>query len=124
MWRMAVLAWACHPTSTYSDPHDHACEFQSWADTIPSALRWWSEALHGVAGSPGVNFTDMGQFSYATSFPMPILFSAAFDDALVRSIAEVISTEARAYSNAGRAGLDFFSEYSDPYHPLMCLDMD
>ncbi|KAK0946472.1 hypothetical protein LTS01_026042, partial [Friedmanniomyces endolithicus] len=57
---------------------------------------WWSEALHGVAGSPGVNFTNGGAYSYATSFPMPILFSAAFDDAMVQDIAAVISTEARA----------------------------
>ncbi|KAK3111106.1 hypothetical protein LTR53_013973 [Teratosphaeriaceae sp. CCFEE 6253] len=76
---------------------------------------WWSEALHGVAGSPGVNFTNGGAYSYATSFPMPILFSAAFDDAMVQDIAAVISTEARAYSNAGRAGLDFFTPNINPF---------
>ena len=70
---------------------------------------WWSEALHGVAGSPGVNFTESGDYSYATSFPMPILFSAAFDDQLVQDIATVISTEFRAYSNGRRAGLDAFT---------------
>lgn len=70
---------------------------------------WWSEALHGVAGSPGVNYSrNGGEFSYATSFPQPILTAAAFDDALVHDIAAVISTEARAFSNAGRTGLDFF----------------
>jgi beta-D-xylosidase 4 len=56
-----------------------------------------------------VNFTRKGEYSYATSFPMPILFSSAFDDAMVQDIASVISEEARAYSNAGRAGLDFFT---------------
>lgn len=66
---------------------------------------WWSEALHGVGGSPGVNFSTAGNYSYATSFPMPILFSAAFDDQMVQDIANVISTEARAFSNAARAGL-------------------
>jgi beta-D-xylosidase 4 len=76
---------------------------------------WWSEALHGVAGSPGVNFSESGKWSYATSFPMPILFSAAFDDQLVEDIATVISTEARAYSNARRAGLDFFTPNINPY---------
>lgn len=76
---------------------------------------WWSEALHGVAGSPGVNFSESGKYSYATSFPMPILFSAAFDDQLVEDIATVISTEARAYSNARRAGLDFFTPNINPY---------
>lgn len=30
---------------------------------------WWSEGLHGVAGSPGVYFAENGPFSYATSFP-------------------------------------------------------
>lgn len=64
--------------------------------------QWWNEALHGVADSPGVNFTAFGQpYSYATSFPMPILMSAAFDDDLIEDVATVISTEARAFSNAG-----------------------
>jgi xylan 1,4-beta-xylosidase len=76
---------------------------------------WWSEALHGVAGSPGVNFSVSGEFSYATSFPMPITFSAAFDDEMVKDIATVISTEARAFSNARRAGLDFFTPNINPY---------
>ncbi|KAK5174027.1 uncharacterized protein LTR77_001107 [Saxophila tyrrhenica] len=76
---------------------------------------WWSEALHGVAGSPGVNFSDSGEYSYATSFPMPITFSSAFDDQLVLDIATTISTEARAFSNAGRAGLDFFTPNINPY---------
>jgi xylan 1,4-beta-xylosidase len=79
------------------------------------AYEWWQEALHGVAGSPGVNFTDSGKFSYATSFPTPILFSAAFDDQMVQDIATVISTEARAYSNALRTGLDFFTPNINPY---------
>jgi len=83
------------------------------------AYNFWSEALHGVAGSPGVNFSFTGgEFSYATSFPQPILTSAAFDDDLVLQIATIISTEARAYSNAGRTGLDFFTPningYRDP----------
>ena len=81
---------------------------------------WWSEALHGVAGSPGVNFSDAGEFSYATSFPMPILFSAAFDDQLVQEIASVISTEARAYSNAARGGLDYFTPNINPYKDPRC----
>lgn len=70
---------------------------------------WWSEALHGVAGSPGVNYSSNGEFSYATSFPQPLLTAAAFDDPLVLEVATVISTEARAFSNAGRTGLDFFT---------------
>ncbi len=85
---------------------------------------WWSEALHGVAGSPGVNFSESGDYSYATSFPMPILFSAAFDDQLVEDIATTISTEARAYSNAGRAGLDFFTPNINPYKVRISLPRD
>ena len=77
---------------------------------------WWSEALHGVAGSPGVNYSrNGGEFSYATSFPQPILTAAAFDDTLVQDVATVISTEARAFSNAGRTGLDFFTPNINGY---------
>ena len=65
---------------------------------------WWSEALHGVAEGHGVEFADEGDFSVATSFPQPILIGAAFDDELVNSIATVVSTEARAFSNDERAG--------------------
>ena len=34
---------------------------------------------------------------------------AAFDDELIQSVAEVVSTEARAFNNYGRAGLDFWT---------------
>ena len=69
---------------------------------------WWSEALHGVAASPGVSFASQGNYSYATSFANPILLAAAFDDDLIEKIGTVVSTEARAFSNVGRAGLDFW----------------
>lgn len=65
---------------------------------------WWSEALHGVADSPGVEFADSGNFSFATSFPQPILIGAAFDDELVNAMAKVTSMEARVFNNGGRAG--------------------
>ena len=51
------------------------------------AYEWWNEALHGVAHSPGVNFSASGNFSYATSFPQPINLGAAFDLPLVRAVA-------------------------------------
>lgn len=71
---------------------------------------------HGVANSPGSHFAPVGEeFSFATSFPQPILMSAAFDDPLIYSIAEVISTEARAFGNAGWAGLDFFTPNINPF---------
>ncbi|KAI0409776.1 glycoside hydrolase family 3 protein [Xylaria palmicola] len=76
---------------------------------------WWSEALHGVAYSPGVAFSASGEYSGATSFASPILMSAAFDDELIHAIADVVSTEARAFSNAGRAGLDYWTPNINPY---------
>jgi beta-glucosidase len=46
---------------------------------------WWNEALHGVARA-GV----------ATVFPQAIGLAATWDDELVRRVADVVSTEARA----------------------------
>ncbi|KAF8914125.1 glycoside hydrolase family 3 protein [Gymnopilus junonius] len=80
------------------------------------AYQWWSEALHGVASSPGVTFAPVGSnFSFATSFPQPILMGAAFDDELIKDVATVISTEARAFNNFGRAGIDFFTPNINPF---------
>ncbi|KAI0857481.1 glycoside hydrolase family 3 protein [Xylaria cubensis] len=76
---------------------------------------WWSEALHGVAYSPGVLFTESGEYSGATSFASPILMSAAFDDELIHAVADAVSTEARAFSNDGRAGLDYWTPNINPY---------
>lgn len=73
------------------------------------------EALHGVASSPGVTFADQGDYSYATSFPQPILMGAAFDDALINAVATVVSTEARAFNNANRSGLDYWTPNINPY---------
>lgn len=96
------------------------------------AYQWWSEALHGVAYSPGVTFD--AATPWATVFPQVSIFphevqvdalghdwleprwcpqvittSHAFNLSLVHSIAAAISTEARAFSNAGHAGLTFWS---------------
>jgi beta-glucosidase len=49
------------------------------------AYNWWNEGLHGVARA-GV----------ATVFPQAIALAAMWDDAFLRQIAEIISTEARA----------------------------
>lgn len=81
---------------------------------VPSYV-WWNEALHGIASSPGVNFSDSGDYSYATSFPQPILMGAAFDDALINAVATVVSTEARAFNNANRSGLDYWTPNINPY---------
>lgn len=74
----------------------------------------WNEGLHGIAG-PYTNFSEQGEYSYSTSFPQPILMGAAFDDALITEIATVISTEARAFNNANRTGLDFWTPNINPF---------
>ncbi|KAK3905771.1 family 3 putative glycoside hydrolase [Staphylotrichum tortipilum] len=80
------------------------------------AYAWWSEALHGVAASPGVTFNRTGsEFSSATSFANTITLASAFDDDLVYEVANVISTEARAFANAGFAGLDYWTPNINPY---------
>lgn len=79
------------------------------------AYVWWNEALHGVAKSPGVTFAPSGNYSYATSFPQPSLMGAAFDDALIHAVATVVSTEARAFNNANRSGLDYWTPNINPY---------
>ncbi|KAH3953062.1 hypothetical protein HBH53_041520 [Parastagonospora nodorum] len=74
---------------------------------------WWGEALHGVAGAPGINFT--GAYKTATSFPMPLLMSAAFDDDLIFKIANIIGNEARAFGNGGVAPVDFWTPDINPF---------
>ncbi|KAF7514945.1 hypothetical protein G7054_g14873 [Neopestalotiopsis clavispora] len=97
-------------------------KFQLVGSTSPGVPRlglpsyeWWQEALHGVASSPGVQFASSGNYSYATSFPQPILMGAAFDDALIEAVATVVSTEARAFNNANRSGLDYWTPNINPY---------
>jgi len=70
-------------------------------------FQYWSEGLHGVAYSAAVSFG--GDLPAATSFPMPINVAASFNMSLVNLMASVISTEARAFNNEGRAGLLFLS---------------
>ena len=52
------------------------------------AYNWWNEVLHGVARA-----------GTATVFPQAIGMAAAFDDELMQTIADTISTEARAKYN-------------------------
>lgn len=40
---------------------------------------------------------------------------AAFDDQLIHDVASVVSTEARAFNNANRSGLDYFTPNINPY---------
>ncbi|KAL7932835.1 glycoside hydrolase family 3 protein [Trichoderma chlorosporum] len=82
---------------------------------------WWNEALHGLAGvSPGqgINSTfTQGNvpFNSSTQFPSPIVLGAAFDDQLVHDVASAVSTEAQAFSNHLKAGLDYWSPNINPY---------
>ena len=73
------------------------------------AYEWWSEALHGLAWSPGVTFNYTGVFNCSTSFPEPIGLGATFDRQLIHDAAMTTSTEGRAFSNNGMAGLDFWT---------------
>ncbi|CAF4950200.1 unnamed protein product, partial [Rotaria sp. Silwood1] len=70
------------------------------AEAIPRLglpkFEWWSEALHGIAYAPGVSFG--GDLPAATSFPMPINLGASFNMNLVYRMANIISTEARAFN--------------------------
>ena len=73
---------------------------------LPS-YQWWSEALHGVGNSPGVNFN--GEVKCATSFPQVCSTGASWNKTLWEEIGKVISTEARAMHNEGQAGLTFWT---------------
>ncbi len=71
-------------------------QLRDHADAIPRLgvpkYDWWNEGLHGVAFG-----------GYATNFPQVIGMAATWDTALVRQMAETISTEARAkYQQAMR----------------------
>ncbi|KAL8097525.1 beta-xylosidase/alpha-L-arabinofuranosidase 2-like [Apium graveolens] len=69
---------------------------------------WWSEALHGVAGTGlGTNFSS--PIYRATSFPQVICTAASFNTSLFYTIGKVVSTEARAMYNVGESGLTFWS---------------
>ena len=74
--------------------------------SIPG-YQWWSEALHGVAGSPGVNYN--GPIKNTTMFPQVITTASSFNNTLFNEIGKVISTEARAMWNNNQAGLTFWA---------------
>ncbi|KAL1836538.1 hypothetical protein VTJ49DRAFT_5035 [Mycothermus thermophilus] len=75
--------------------------------------QWWNEALHGVAHNRGITWG--GQFSAATQFPQAITTAATFDDPLIEQMGTIIGTEARAFANAGRAHLDFWTPNVNPF---------
>jgi beta-glucosidase-like glycosyl hydrolase len=87
----------------------------AWLSTTTAAIprlgipryEWRGEALHGLAYSPSIQFG--GDLRVATSFPVPISMGATFNMRLINRVGSVISTEARAFSNAGQSGLSFFT---------------
>jgi beta-glucosidase len=73
-------------------------QLEDWATAIPRLgvpdYQTWNEALHGVARA-----------GYSTVFPQAIGMGATWDPAIVHSMGNVISTEARAkYNEAQRQG--------------------
>jgi beta-glucosidase len=89
---------------------EKASQLEDWATAIPRLgvpdYQTWNEALHGVARA-----------GYATVFPQAIGMAATWDPAIVHSMGDIISTEARAkYNQAQREdnhrifyGLTFWS---------------
>ncbi len=59
-------------------------------------FNWWSEALHGLANTGDV-----------TVFPEPIALASTFNDELVGSMFDMVSTEVRAeYNRRAQAGIE------------------
>ncbi|KAL4866251.1 hypothetical protein BDV12DRAFT_173131 [Aspergillus spectabilis] len=76
----------------------------------------WGEALHGVGRA---HFPPSGDFSWATSFPMPITTMAALNRTLIHQIGEIVSTQLRAFSNVGYGGIDVYSPNINTFrHPV------
>lgn len=71
------------------------------------AYQWWSEALHGIGGSPGVTFN--GSTPFATSFPQVVTTSSSFNTTLFSLIGDAIGTEGHAFFNEHHAGLTFWT---------------
>ena len=77
---------------------EKAAQLEDWATAIPRLgipdYQTWNEALHGVARA-----------GYATVFPQAIGMAATWDPAIVESMGDVVSGEARAkYNQAQREG--------------------
>lgn len=76
----------------------------------------WGEALHGVGRA---SFRDSGNYSWATSFPMPINTMSALNRTLIQHIGSIVSTQLRAFSNVGLGGVDVYSPNINTFrHPV------
>ncbi|KAJ5146705.1 uncharacterized protein N7443_001690 [Penicillium atrosanguineum] len=118
---------------TSARPHDRAAALvsmftleelvNSTGNNIPAIPRLglppyqvWSEGLHGLDRA---NFSDSGDYSWATSFPSPILSMAALNRTLINQIGGIISTQGRAFNNVGRYGLDAYAPNINSFrHPV------
>lgn len=118
---------------TSARPHDRAAALvsmftfeelvNSTGNTIPPIPRLglppyqvWSEALHGLDRA---YFTDSGDWSWASSFPSPILTMATLNRTLINQIGGIISTQGRAFNNVGRYGLDVYAPNINAFrHPV------
>lgn len=67
----------------------------------------WSEALHGLDRADFATSGD--EWTWATSFPSPILSTAGLNRTMIHQIGDIISTQARAFNNYGRYGLDGYA---------------
>lgn len=61
-----------------------------------SKYNWWNESLHGVARA-----------GTATMFPQAIGLAALFDDSMIKRVADICSTEARAKYNQSKKNNDY-----------------
>ena len=85
---------------------------------------WWNEALHGLSVSSGVHYWPY--IPYATQFPQVIAVASSYNRRLWHEIANVISTEARVYSNFNQSYLTFWSPniniFRDPrWYTILCV---
>ena len=89
----SALAQTVDPAVRSMTLDEKAAQLQSVAPAIPRlrlpAYDYWNEGLHGLARN-GV----------ATVFPQAIGLAATWDEALLKRVGDVVSTEARAKSNA------------------------
>jgi beta-D-xylosidase 4 len=82
---------------------------------LPS-LQWINDALHGLTGGPNFHYLNGDvPFNSSTSFPSPINFAATFDDDLAFGLGSAIATEARAFTNANRGGVDLWTPNINPF---------
>ncbi|KAJ5259586.1 hypothetical protein N7478_012567 [Penicillium angulare] len=124
---------------TSATPHDRAAALislftfeelvNSTGNDIPAIPRLglppyqvWSEGLHGLDRA---NFSDSGEYNWATSFPSPILTMAALNRTLINQIGDIISTQGRAFNNDGRYGLDAYAPNINSFrHPVWGRGVD